>query len=273
MVTVGLVAIKGGVGKTTNTFCLAATLTRLGKTVLCIDLDPQGDLSASLGQERDASSPGIGEILNAPKREQKHLLQQAILPIPDWTDLITCGSQLSDYEKEIEKGIAPDQRLRDAIKTIEQDYDFILIDTPKGAGRLTTNALVAADELIVPLQMEWLALNNLPVLLNQIVEVSDRLNPALVLSIVAPSQLKRTSISQQVYQSLLEWDAASALPHQAAPVWIAPPIHDLTLYTELSAMAVPIHDHPQVQRRHLEPFEAITQHLIQQSVAKEATHV
>lgn len=268
---IAIAAIKGGVGKTTTTFCLAATLTRLGKRVLCIDLDPQGDLSVSLGCERDSSNPCIGEVLNAPRREQDTLLTQSIIEVEEWTDLITPGIRLDDFEKELAKGIGPDLRLRDALSHINQQYDFILIDTPKGNGLLTTNALVACQQILVPVQMEWLALNNLPILLQQISEIADRLNPNVALSVLVPSQLKRTSLSNQIYQSVLNWDADSFLPHQTQQVWVSPPVHQLTLYAELSEKAVPLHEHPNVQKKHIDPFEAIAKYLIQQSIDRPET--
>ena len=78
---IAIAAIKGGVGKTTITFCLAATLAHMGKKVLCIDLDHQGDLSSAMGVERDASAPDIGQILYAPKRDQADLMAQGIIDI------------------------------------------------------------------------------------------------------------------------------------------------------------------------------------------------
>ncbi|WP_088889961.1 ParA family protein [Leptolyngbya ohadii] len=262
---IAVVAIKGGVGKTTTTFCLAATLTRLGKKVLCIDLDPQGDLSVSLGCDRGSSNPSIGEVLNAPRREQEKLIRTSILEIEGWTNLITPGDRLDYFEKELAKGIGPDLRLRDALSTIQQEYDFILIDTPKGNGLLTTNAMVSCEEVLVPVQMEWLALNNLPMLLQQVSEIADRLNPNLVLSTLVPSQLKRTSLSNQIYQSISNWNANDFLPHQEQKVWVSPPVHQLTLYAELSEKAVPIYEHPGVQKKHLEPFETIAKQLAKQN--------
>jgi len=266
-VKIAVAAIKGGVGKTTSTFCLAAVLTRMGKRVLCVDLDSQGDLSDAFRCDCDTSEPSLGAILNASRREQRALMKSAIVPVENWADLITPGRDLDDYEKEVEKGIGPDQRLRDSLAEIEREYDFILLDTPKGFGLLTRNALVACDQVVVPVQMEWLAVKNLPKLLDKISEIADRLNPDIVVSAFVPLQLRRTKFSARSYKELCEWDATPHLPFQSSPVWIAPPVRDLTLYAELSEAGVPIYDYPGVEDEHIEPFQALANHLEQQRCA------
>jgi len=266
-VIIAVAAIKGGVGKTTVTFCLAAALNRRGKKVLCVDLDSQGDLSASMGLEKDASTPSIGEILNAPKREQGNLLSQAIVSVDAWSDLITSGTDLQNYEREIEKGLGSESRLRDALNGFDGEYDFILLDTPKGKGLLTINALVSCQQVLVPVQTEWLALKNLPELVNLVSETAERANPEIVLSVVVPNQMKRTSLCNEVYGHLKAWDAREFLPYQQQSSWTSNPVYDLTLYAELSAEAVPIYDYRGVQKRHLEPFEQIAQYLEQQTLA------
>lgn len=263
-----VVAIKGGVGKTTVTFCLAAVLTKLGKKVLCIDLDSQGDLSASMGVEKDTSPFSIGEILNAPKREQKSLMEQAVVEVEGWGDLITPGSNLATLEREIETGLSSETRLADALSKLSEQYDYILLDTPKGQGLLTINALIACEQVLIPVQTEYLATKNLPELMELVADVADRANPHIAISALVPNQMKRTALCQQVYEQLQEWDIKDYLPHQDAPLFISPPIHQLTLYTELSAMAVPISKYPGVTKRHLEPFQALAAHLESQFVVE-----
>ncbi|MGV0027031.1 ParA family protein [Phormidesmis priestleyi] len=270
---IAVAAVKGGVGKTTSTFCLAAVLSRMGKRVLCIDLDSQADLSAAFRCECDASNPNIGEVLNSSRREQRSLMKKAVVSIEGWADLITPGSQLDHYEKEVEKGIGSDQRLRDALDAISSEYDFILLDTPKGDGLLTRNALVACDQVVVPVQMEWLAVKNLPRLLQKISEIADRLNPDVVVSTFVPFQLRRTSFSKRSYQDLCNWDATPHLPFQQAPIWVAPPVNDLTLYAELSEAGVPIYEYPGVEDKHIEPFQKLADYLEQQRCASlEVSH-
>ena len=150
---IAIAAIKGGVGKTTLTFCLAATLTNMKKKVLCIDLDHQGDLSSAFGVEKDASSPSIGEVLHAPKRRQADLFAQSIINVEGCCHLSTPGRDLGSYQAEIEKGLTSESRLKDTLTEFNntyESYDYILLDTPKGEGLLTKNALVACDDVIIP---------------------------------------------------------------------------------------------------------------------------
>lgn len=261
---IAVMAPKGGVGKTTTTFCLAACLSRLGCSVLSIDLDPQGDLSDAIGFGVDRSSPTVGQILNAAKREQPALLQQSIVQIDNWTDLITPGSDLEAAEQDIAKGIAPEFRLQDALSK-QQEYDFVLIDTPKGDGLLSKNALIACDAVLVPFQTEPFALKNFSVLLEKITEVGDRLNPNLYICAIIPSQVKRNRISSQVLGELKKWESQDYSFTREDNVWVAPPVHSLTLYVELSALKVSLYDHPdQEYGKHIYPFEQVAKELIRQ---------
>lgn len=266
---IAIAAIKGGVGKTTITFCLAAVLTQLGKKVLCIDLDPQGDLSASMGADKDASSRPIGEVLNAPRREQAALMAEAVVTVEGWGDLITPGSNLPFLEREIETGLGSESRLADALSEFSDQYDYILLDTPKGQGLLTINALIACDQVVIPVQTEFLATKNLPELMNLVAEVAERANPHISVAAIVPNQMKRTALCKQVYEHLKTWNVQEFLPQQKRPCWVTPPVNQLTLYTELSAQAVPIYQYPGVSKRHLEPFEAIAAHLDTQFAVEE----
>ncbi|MCG9893031.1 MAG: AAA family ATPase [Thermosynechococcaceae cyanobacterium MS004] len=261
---IAIAAIKGGVGKTTLTFCIAATLAQMGKKVLCVDLDHQGDLSAALGVEKDASSPNIGQVLFAPKREQSDLFAQAIIKVSGGVDLITPGINLGAYQSEIEKGLASESRLKDALDQFNvtyKTYDYILLDTPKGEGLFTKNALVASDSVIVPVQTEYFSLKNIPELLNLVSEIADRANPNLVVSMIVPNRMKSTSLHKSIYEQLTEWDVRSYLSHQEAPAWVAPPIRDLTVYAELSAQGQSLYTYSGSKAEHRAPFIEIAEHL------------
>ncbi|MEL6555436.1 MAG: AAA family ATPase [Cyanobacteria bacterium J06621_11] len=261
---IAIAAIKGGVGKTTLTFCLAATLSQMGKKVLCLDLDHQGDLSAALGASKDDSEPTLGEILYAPKREQAEMLANGIIEIPECCHLITPGSNLGGYQSEIENGLASENRLDDALSefnNIYEGYDYILLDTPKGEGLFTKNALVACDNVIIPVQTEYFALKNIPELLALISQIADRANPKISVSALVPSRMKQTSLHKSVYSELLEWDVREQLHHQQIPSWVAPPIKDLTLYGELPAKAKSLYNYPGVKQAHRAPFVAIAEYL------------
>ncbi|WP_121971654.1 AAA family ATPase [Leptolyngbya sp. BC1307] len=261
---IAIAAIKGGVGKTTLTFCLAATLSEMGKKVLCLDLDHQGDLSAALGASKDDSDPTLGQILYAPKREQAEMLARGIIDIPGCCHLVTPGSDLGAYQSEIENGLASESRLADALGGFNkayENYDYVLLDTPKGEGLFTKNALVACDNVIVPVQTEYFALKNIPELLGLIGQIADRANPRVSVSALVPSRMKQTSLHKSIHQQLLDWDVREQLPHQKQASWVAPPIRDLTLYAELSAQGESLYTYPGVKKMHRAPFIAIAEYL------------
>jgi chromosome partitioning protein len=258
------IAIKGGVGKTTLTFCLAATLSQMGKKVLCLDLDHQGDLSAALGASKDDSDPTLGQILYAPKREQAEMLARGVIDIPGCCHLITPGSNLGSYQSEIENGLASESRLADALSGFNsayENYDYVLLDTPKGEGLFTKNALVACDNVIVPVQTEYFALKNIPELLGLIGQIADRANPNVSVSALVPSRVKQTSLHKSIHDQLLAWDVREQLPHQKQKAWVSPPIRDLTMYAELSAQGESLYTYPGVKKMHRAPFVAIAEHL------------
>ena len=261
---IAIAAIKGGVGKTTLTFCLAATLYKMGKKVLCLDLDHQGDLSAALGASKDDSAPTLGQILYAPKREQAAMFARGIIDIPGCCHLITPGSNLGSYQAEIENGLASENRLADALAVFNkayENYDYVLLDTPKGEGLFTKNALVACDNVIVPVQTEYFALKNIPELLALIGQIADRANPNISVSALVPSRVKQTSLHKSIHEQLLEWDVREQLPHQEQKAWVSPPIRDLTVYAELSAQGESLYTYAGVKKAHRAPFIAIAEYL------------
>ncbi|NJM74748.1 MAG: AAA family ATPase [Acaryochloridaceae cyanobacterium RU_4_10] len=261
---IAIAAIKGGVGKTTLTFCLAATLVHMGKTVLCIDLDHQGDLSAAVGVEKNSSEPDIGQILFAPKREQAKLFSQAIIEVSGGFHLITPGVNLGAYQTEIEKGLSSESRLKDAIDQFEaafENYDYILLDTPKGESLFTKNALVACNKVIIPVQTEYFSLKNIPELLHLVSEIADRSNPDLEVSTIVPNRMKSTSLHKSIYEQLMEWDVRTYLGHQTHAAWVSPPIKDLTIYAELSAQAQSLYSYSGSKAEHRAPFLEIAKQL------------
>lgn len=161
---------KGGVGKTTSTINIGAALNKLGDKVLLIDLDPQANLSQSLG---------IGEaernIYGAIKGEY-NLQPSEILP---GLDIIPSTLDLSGAEIELSGEAGREYILRELIEPIRASYDYILIDTPPSLGLLTINSFTASDEVFIPLQAQYLALQGLAKLLEIIDKIKKRLNKGL----------------------------------------------------------------------------------------------
>lgn len=166
---------KGGVGKTTTTVNLAASLGVLEKKILLIDADPQANASSGLGIDVDSVAVGTYQIL-----EHSHIPKEAILEcsapnvhiIPAHIDLVAIEIELVDKDNR-------EYMLKEALKDIRNDYDFILIDCAPSLGLLTLNALTAADSILIPIQCEYFALEGLGKLLNTIKSVQKIHNPAL----------------------------------------------------------------------------------------------
>lgn len=192
---------KGGVGKTTTSVNLAASLGALEKKILLVDLDPQGNASSGVGIQLQTEQPQIYHALLSEKS-----IQQIILPtqVP-FVSLAPSGADLIGFEIE---GIELEERercLKKALATVSQDYDYIIIDCPPSLGLLTVNALTAADHVIVPLQSEYYALEGLSRLLQTIELIQQSINPQLTLEgIVLTMFDSRNSLSHSVAQEVTD---------------------------------------------------------------------
>ena len=201
-VTVCIANQKGGVGKTTTAISLAAGLANFGARVLVVDLDPQGNASTGLGiriEEGEPSTYGVlvdGDALLTAMHETE---------IPGlW--LLPSSLDLAGAEVELVPAFSREHRLERALEGIGERFDIVLVDCPPSLGLLTINALVAADEVLVPIQCEYYALEGLSQLLRTVELVAENLNRRLRVGGVALTMFDaRTNLSQQVVEEVREY--------------------------------------------------------------------
>ncbi|OOC57373.1 chromosome partitioning protein [Nocardiopsis sinuspersici] len=188
---------KGGVGKTTTTVNIAAALAMHGQRVLVVDLDPQGNASTALSMERDNQTRSIYHCL-VEDEEIRKLAQ----PVPDIPNLWCAPAtiDLAGAEIELVSLVAREARLKRAFDAYDtSDLDYILIDCPPSLGLLTVNAMVACDEVMIPIQCEYYALEGLGQLLRNVELVQSHLNPGLAISTILLTMYDgRTRLAQQV---------------------------------------------------------------------------
>ena len=190
---------KGGVGKTTSTVNLAAALAMHGIRVLVIDLDPQGNASTALGVEHHLGTPSVYEALLG-----EISLVEAAVPSTASPDLLCVPAtiDLAGAEIELVSMVAREQRLKQALSTEaldRLDVDYVLVDCPPSLGLLTVNALVAAAEVLIPIQCEYYALEGLGQLLSNIDLVRSHLNTGLHVSTILLTMYDgRTKLADQV---------------------------------------------------------------------------
>ena len=187
---------KGGVGKTTTCVNLCASLTQLGKRVLLVDCDPQGNATSGMGVEKN-SVPGIYELLIS----GADIL--SCIRKTDFGDVIPAGRNLAAASIELTEVSGRENTLRDALRQLYTDYDFILIDCPPSLEMLTVNALVAADSVLIPMQCEYYALEGIVDLLMSIKMCKKKLNTRLdIEGIILTMYDSRANLTTQVANEL-----------------------------------------------------------------------
>ena len=186
---------KGGVGKTTTAVNLAAYLATFGKKILLIDSDPQGNATSGLGIERDNLPECVYDIIINGAEFAGVIKPTQIAGL----DIAPATSRLAGAEVELTEVSLRESRLKSAVNKIRHNYDYIIIDCPPSLSLLTVNALTAADQVIIPIQCEYYALEGLSQLVNTIDLVRKSLNPDLrICGILLTMYDSRTLLSEQV---------------------------------------------------------------------------
>lgn len=188
---------KGGVGKTTTSVNLGAALAQAGQRVLLVDIDAQGNATSGSGIDKSELERDSYDVIvdGAP-------LHEVIVPTDNY-DLVPATIQLSGAEIELADKKEREYRLKAALATVADDYDFILIDNPPALGLLTVNAFTAADAILIPVQTEFYALEGLGQLLNTIELVRQQSNPDLdIAGILLTMYDGRTNLAKQVAEEV-----------------------------------------------------------------------
>lgn len=193
---------KGGVGKTTTSVNLSACLASLGKKVLLIDIDPQGNTTSGLGINKGDVSNCIYDVLINDVHPKETILETAIPGL----FIMPATIQLAGAEIELVPTISREQRLKKAISLVKDQYDYVMIDCPPSLGILTINSLTAADSVLIPIQCEYYALEGLSQLLNTVRLVQKHLNTSLQIEGVLLTMLDaRTNLGLQVIEEVKKY--------------------------------------------------------------------
>ncbi|HEU5064179.1 MAG TPA: AAA family ATPase [Solirubrobacterales bacterium] len=188
---------KGGVAKTTTTLNLAVAFAESGYRVLCIDLDPQGNLTMSQGIDPDKVEKSLYDVLVNDMPISEIIVKREI-------DIAVASIDLAGAEIAMSTKIGRERSLEKALKEVSGDYDFVCIDTPPSLGLLTINALTAANKVIVPVQCEYLSMRGLVQLQNTLRMIQENLNPDVRIEGILPTMLDSRTIHAKEAVEILE---------------------------------------------------------------------
>lgn len=199
---ISVVNQKGGVGKTTTSVNLATYLAKLGNFVLLVDLDPQANATSGIGVDHKNISAGVYEVLMGP-----YSMRQVALPVePLGLKIVPANQNLAGANIELVSQVDREHKLHQELLEVKHDYDYIIIDSPPSLGLLTINGLVAADDILIPVQCEYYALEGLGQLLNTVSLVKQYLKPNLnVLGAVMTMYDDRNKLAREVFTELYRY--------------------------------------------------------------------
>jgi len=188
---------KGGVAKTTTTLNLAAAFAEEGHRVLCIDMDPQGNLTMSQGIDPDTLEQSMFDVLVHDISIREVIRRREV-------DIACSSIDLAGAEIAMSMKIGRERSLDKALRPVMEDYDFICIDTPPSLGLLTINALTAADKVIVPVQCEYLSMRGLIQLQNTLSMIRENLNPDVDIAGILPTMVDSRTLHAKEAIEILE---------------------------------------------------------------------
>jgi chromosome partitioning protein len=228
--TIALACMKGGSAKTTSTISLAAALAARGKTVLTVDMDPQGHLAEGFGIPLGDIPADISLVL-----ERKIGLADIILTAREGIALAPSTLELAYKEPSIYNMKRREDRLASAVTTVADQYDYVLIDCPPSLGIFTINALSAASTVLIPMTADYYAMLGVEMLLSTVNEVRAEINPHLSLCGLLPTRVGRTTNAREVLDETTK--------NLGEKLRIFPPIPETVKFREAAALGKTIFEH------------------------------
>ena len=201
--TIAICNQKGGVGKTTTTLNLGAGLVMQGKRVLLVDADPQSDLTTSAGIEGDKQENSLGRLMYLATENYKPIVKDAVIHHNEGFDIIPSNLDLSSMETRLVNAMSREKVLDNLLKSVKNDYDYILIDCMPSLGMLTINALTAANSVIIPVQAQYLPAKGMTQLMKSIDMVRSHTNEKLKIEGIVMTLVDgRTNLAKDVINAI-----------------------------------------------------------------------
>lgn len=199
MKKIALVNHKGGVGKTTSSMNIAAAMALTGKKVLAIDMDPQGNLSESLGIKETEKT-----IYDAFSKSNGKTAEMPIINVKKNLDVVPCNLDFAGIELEISSRIGREKILKELLEKIENNYDICIIDCPPSLGLITINALVAVENVLIPMVAEYLPYRGIDSIVGIINQIQKHYNPELKIKGVFFTQYKGNQVISREVRKMLQ---------------------------------------------------------------------